>query len=233
MGDDWAPLDEHESAAQIDALLTLARARRWSRAVDLGCGAGRTTIPLARAGVRVLGVDRDPGALRALNEAARAAGVDPLVLALAHDFTGPDSDAFAWVDGGRPDAALLLGNTLMEVHDVQAAVRLFSALRGALAPGGILVVDNLPRDVWRDVADGAWQEGVSEDGRWQMVWAEGDAVVALRRDDDVDPDDWTVREHDRKVRLWSLGSLRLLALSSGLRGPDPDASGALLVFGTT
>jgi hypothetical protein len=66
-----------------------------------------------------------------------------------------------------------------------------------------------------------------------MVWSVGDEVVALRRGDAVDPEDWEVREDDRRFRLWSMGSLRLLALSSGWGGPEVDRSGALLVFGTT
>ena len=74
--------------------------------------------------------------------------------------------------------------------------------------------------MWDDVAEGAWVTGVSEDGSWQMIWASGDAVIALRRDDRVDPDDWEIREDDRLLRLWSAGELALLAEASGWGTPE-------------
>ena len=118
----------------------------------------------------------------------------------------------------------------MHFHDVEAAAALMRRLREALDGPGWFAIDNFVVDVWRDVAEGNWQEGVSDDAGWQMVWASGDEAVALRRGDAVDPEDWTFRERDSALRLWSLGSLRLLALSSGWRGPDADPTGALLVF---
>lgn len=226
-GDDWSPLDEGESAVQIEALLDLCAARGWTRIVDIGCGDGRVAVPLAEAGVRVLALDTDLEAIHAVGahglahiEARRADALDPAC-------------PFVFSDGSRAQAAVVLGHTLMEFHDVGRAADLFARLRAALEPDGAIVVDNAPRDVWRDVAEGAWQEGVSEDGAWQMVWAEGDALVAMRRGSEVDDEDWQVREGDRLLRLWSLGALRLLALASGWAEPREDRSGALLVFGTT
>lgn len=224
--DDWSPLSDVESAVQIEAVLALCAERGWSRVIDLGCGDGRVAIPLAEAGVRVLAIDRDAAAIRAVAKAH--SGVEAC---RADMLSG--ACTFVFDDGSRADAAVLLGNTLMEIHEVERARELFLRLRDALAPGGAIVIDNFVRDVWADVAEGAWQEGVSEDGEWQMVWSEGDEVIALRRGSEVDGEDWEVRESDRRLRLWSLGSLRLLALSSGWEGSSEDRSGALLVFGTT
>ncbi len=42
--------------------------------LDLACGRGRHALAVAAAGARVLGLDRDPDALRALAAAARAGG---------------------------------------------------------------------------------------------------------------------------------------------------------------
>jgi len=47
------------------------------RALDLGCGAGRASIYLARLGWEVDGVDFIPRAIELANERARAAGVSP------------------------------------------------------------------------------------------------------------------------------------------------------------
>lgn len=47
---------------------------RWARApgqaLDLGCGAGRDSLALLRAGWQVVALDRDPHALAALQEQA-------------------------------------------------------------------------------------------------------------------------------------------------------------------
>lgn len=224
--DDWSPLSEVESAVQIEALLALCAEGGWSRVLDLGSGDGRVARPLGDEGVRVLAIDRNRGAIeRVKSECA-------LVEARQGDFLRTECDLL-FSDGACADAALLLGNTLMEIHDVERARGLFARLREAIKPGGAIVIDNFVLDVWADVAEGAWREGVSEDGEWQMVWTEGDEVIALRRGDEVDPEGWEVRESDRLLRLWSMGSLRLLGLSSGWTGPVADRSGALLVFGTT
>lgn len=224
--DDWAPLSDVESAVQIEAVLALCAERGWERVLDLGCGDGRVAGPLAECGIRVLAIDCDGEAVAGVRRAG--GGVE----AREGDFLDGGCD-LTFGDGARADAALVLGNTLMEIHDVERARALFLRLCEAVAPGGAIVIDNFVRDVWADVAEGAWQEGVSEDGQWQMVWSDGDEVIALRRGSGVDENDWEVRESDRRLRLWSLGSLRLLGLSSGWGGPREDRSGALLVFGTT
>ena len=230
--DDWSPLDEAESAVQIESLLDLCARRGWTRVLDLGCGSGRIALPLAEAGIRVLAIDEDAAALRVLEDAAQELGVAERIECVRADFLD-DAATLRFADGECADAAAFLGNTLLEIHEVERAVELFTRARSALAEGGAIVVDHFVGDIWADVAEGAWQEGVSEDGAWQMVWSIGDEVVALRRGEAVDPDDWEVRERDRRFRLWSLGSVRLLAMASGWGGPEVDRSGALLLFGTT
>ncbi len=230
--DDWSPLDEAESAVQIESLLALCDQRGWKRVTDLGCGAGRIALPLAQAGLSVLAIDHDAAALTELQIAAESEGLAHRIECVHADFLD-NGAALRFADGSRAQAATLLGNTLMEIHEVERAAAFFRRVRAALDADGALVIDNFVGDIWADVAEGAWQEGVSEDGAWQMVWSIGDAVVALRRDGEVDPDAWEVREQDRRFRLWSTGSLRLLAMASGWEGPQVDRSGALLVFGTT
>lgn len=219
--DDWLPLDDETHALQLRALDELCRREGVERAIDLGCGDGRVARAMQR--VRVLGLDIDPGALSAIS------ADDPRVetrLADALDASTP----LVFGDSSRAQGAWCLGNTFLEFHDVARAAAMMRRLREALDPPGWLAIDNFVADIWRDVAEGNWQEGVSDDDQWQMVWAPGDEIVALRRGPRVDPDDWSIREHDRLLRLWSLGSLRLLALSSGWTAPEPDPTGALLLF---
>ncbi len=228
--DDWFPLDQEEHDRQLAALLALlglARDRESAeplRVLDLGAGSGRVARPLAEAGHDVLAVDRDPGALEACaGEGVRRREVD---------FLDPEADLSH--PGGALDAALCLGHTFMLLVDPRAALGLLRRLRAQMKPGALLVIDAFPRPLWADVADGAWATGVSEDGRWQLIWAPtGDNVLALRHGETVDPDDYSIRPSDTLLRLWSMGELALLAAGSGFGDPGEDPSGALVTLERT
>ena len=56
------------------ALQELVRAPR-ARVLDVGCGAGRNAVPMARAGCRVLGTDLSWPMLEAATTRAKAEGV--------------------------------------------------------------------------------------------------------------------------------------------------------------
>ncbi len=206
--DDWFPLSPEEHAAQTHAVLSLL-GEAGKRVVDLGAGGGRLAGPMIERGHEVLAIDRDPEALAACAAlGAQTRGGDLL----------DDATDLSFGDGA--DAALLLGGTLMEIVDPLAALRLLRRAREVVRPGGWLALDGGLLDVWDDVSEGAWVTGVSEDGAWQMIWAPGDSVVALRRGDRVDPEDWEIGEDDRLLRLWSAGDLALLAEAAGWGTPE-------------
>lgn len=75
--DDYAPFYDWENAQTLgrrDVAFwrTIAR-RTGGRVLELGCGTGRVTLPLARAGVRLVGVDRSaPMLLRAQRRISRS-----------------------------------------------------------------------------------------------------------------------------------------------------------------
>ncbi len=54
------------------AMFAAARFAAPGQAVDLGCGAGRDVLPLLAQGWQVLGIDKEPSAIAALNQAAPA-----------------------------------------------------------------------------------------------------------------------------------------------------------------
>ena len=216
---EWFPLDPDEHERQRAWLLG-ALAPGPSRVIDLGAGGGRLAGPLAGAGHDVLAIDTDPAALGA----CAAAGARPR----RADLLDPGADLAH--PAGPADAALCLGNTLMLLTDTAAVLAFVRRLRDALAPGAFLAIDDFPVWVWREVAEGMWQEGTSEDGSMQCVWGRADGVLAFRAGDDVDESSWEVREGDRPLRLWSMGGLRLLGAASGFSGPEeaPDASLVLM-----
>jgi 2-polyprenyl-3-methyl-5-hydroxy-6-metoxy-1,4-benzoquinol methylase len=100
-----------------------------ARVADLGCGAGWSTIALARAYPRadIVGVDNDPASIEDARGHARTAGVRAR-------FEVADARALA---AGAPFDLVLL---LEALHDMAQPVAVLAALRSALAPGGAVVI---------------------------------------------------------------------------------------------
>jgi SAM-dependent methyltransferase len=223
---DWLdpdrPLDPGRDRAQVDGLLArLGPSPR--RVVDLGCGAGRTLVPLAVAGHEVTGLDRRPDALERCAAALRAAGRAARLLEA--DFTEP------WpIAAGTADLVCCLGNTFMTVHDVDVAVEVLARAATALLPGGAVALDDLAGEFWPELGEGRWTSGLAPDGSAQLVWADDDAVFTLRTGADVDEEAWSLRPGDRRFRLWTTGSLRLAARAAGLSAPRRVPETCLLVM---
>ena len=221
--EDWSPLDPAEHQRQLASLRRRLAGRGSPRVLDLGCGAGRLAEPLTRAGCRVLGVD--------LDEAAIAACSNIGIQMLKGDAFGSGASADrTWrtiSKRGPYDAALCLGNTFLLVWKPEDGRTLFKRAAANLRRGGILVLDDFS-SLWREVAEGNWQEGVSPDGKTQLVWADNDNVLALRRGRAVNRGSWRVQRSDQPMRLWSMGELTLLAKGAGFK--PPRVSGGLSVF---
>lgn len=213
------PLEPQEHLQQVAALREMLP-HSACRVLDLGCGAGRTLVPLVTDGHQVIGVDRDPAALdrcrRALGDAAAST---VLINGDMLQFSEP-----IWRDPSRGitahapyDAVCCLGNTLMMVTDLAQGAALFRGVARVLVEGGCFVIDDFPRTMWRELTEGNWLEGISEDGSMQMIWRPGESIFALRMGDDVRPDDWSMHADEPVYRLWDYGILDFLAAQAGLR----------------
>jgi ubiquinone/menaquinone biosynthesis C-methylase UbiE len=104
--------------------------------IDVPCGYGRHTIALARAGYRVVGVDRSQ---TLLDEAKRRAGHDrwpKLVRADYRELPMPDE---------RFDAAFNLFTSLGYLGD-EGDTKVLEEIRRVLKPGGRLVLETMHRD---------------------------------------------------------------------------------------
>jgi len=222
---EWIPFDEDDTETQI-AGVAAAIGAPPKRVLDLGCGDGRTMIPLLRRGYDVCGVDRDPQAIAACRARARDAGlrIDDHDLKIADFFDPVEIHEPIW------DCVLLLGNTLMTVVSRRDLTRMFESAFSACAPIGMLVVDDFPFSCWREIAEGRWQEGMSDDGSLQLLWQPGEAIFALRRGSEADPDDWLIRESDRLCRVWSWSDLCEVARACGFAAADCDRAHQILVF---
>jgi SAM-dependent methyltransferase len=105
----------------------------WPRglAVDLGCGSGFQSIPLAEAGYRVLGIDF----CSALIDELRSRQGDLPIRAVQDDLTnfGRHCDA-------APALIVCMGDTLTHLTSVESVSALFREAARVLAPGGRLVL---------------------------------------------------------------------------------------------
>jgi predicted O-methyltransferase YrrM len=102
-----------------------------ARIADIGCGAGWSTIALARAypAAAVLGVDVDEPSIQAANANAEAAGVADRVRSTV-------ADAQALIDLGPFDAAFAFEC----VHDMARPVEVLAAIHDAVRPDGLVVI---------------------------------------------------------------------------------------------
>ena len=115
----------------LERELIAATIVRGGRLLDVGCGAGREALGLARAGYRVVGIDLSPGMIAAAREAAARAGLD--IQFRAQSLTELDDP------GGTYDGAYIAA----ALHHVPGRARRVEALRRvwrALVPGGGLVL---------------------------------------------------------------------------------------------
>lgn len=132
-----ADVDYAAWAADLHAHITARlpeRAERGQpiRLVDCACGTGNVTIPLARMGYAVTGMDRSPDMLGVASEKAMAMG-------LRIPFVENDMRAFALHRPADVVTACCDGvNYLDGPADVQA---FFAAANRALRPGGLLLFD--------------------------------------------------------------------------------------------
>jgi SAM-dependent methyltransferase len=154
-------LDLVDEPGDLDLYLALA-ARMDRPILELAAGSGRLSVPLARAGYHITGVDLDPAMLHRARARARAAGdlvADRLTLVEADliDLRLPAAEAFG--------LAVIALNSLLLLPTRAAQQAAFRTLAAHLSPGGLAVVD-----VWIPDAD----ELSRFDGRISLEWVRRD-----------------------------------------------------------
>ena len=100
--------------------------------LELACGTGRLTIPIAQTGVEIVGLDLSPSMLGHARTKAEAAG-------LKIEFMEGDCREF---DLGRKFALIFMAfNSMQHLHDYESLAALFRNVRKHLAEGGRFVFD--------------------------------------------------------------------------------------------
>jgi len=218
---DWLPMDEEQSKLQVDSILTLLGSTPLD-VVDVGCGDGRLLIPLAVAGHNVVGIDIDPQGISACASQCAQLDVD------AELIDGNIFDVFPLAR--KVDAIVCCGQTFMLFSEVEEAVEVLRMFRKSLHKGGMVILDDIPGDLWQEVSQGRWANGVNEDASLQLVWEANDAVFTIREGEQVRADLWELQENDQRLRLWTMGALRLAASLAELSVPEVRVAGAILVM---
>lgn len=142
--------DERQGKAEEQALnaARLSGCPEGGDLLDVPCGFGRHSVPLARAGYRVVGVDRSQALLA---DAQRRAGVErwpKLIRADYRELPLPDASF---------DAAVNLFTSLGYLGDEQDTHALAEIGR-VLRPGGRLVIEAMHRDLLvRAFVEREWQ----------------------------------------------------------------------------
>jgi len=127
--------------------------------VELGVGTGRIAVPIATAGVHVIGIDTSRGMLEVCGERAVAAGVANLVELRVGDLAAPP------VAGPVP-LVLCPFRAYLHLEDDGARLAALEAARALLAPDGRLAFDVFApgrddveetHDRWLEREPGIWE----------------------------------------------------------------------------
>jgi SAM-dependent methyltransferase len=131
--DDWYA-DVTDVEATVGRVLELAGG--GGRVLELGVGTGRLAVPMATAGLRVVGIDASAAMLAKLGERDPAGQVQAVLGDMTEEL--PD---------GPFDAVLIAYNTIFNLLGEQDQPRLFQRVADRLGPVGVFVVEAFVPDV--------------------------------------------------------------------------------------
>jgi SAM-dependent methyltransferase len=137
----------------IDVLVEAFGLSARDLVVDLGCGTGQLTLPVARRVRAVAGMDPEPDMLRRARQAARDAGVSNVSWMLGAD---TDLSALPGLFGEKSIGAVTIGQALHWMGHEE----LFRVAGPLLRPGGGIAVVTNGTPLW--LQHSAWSGGLRE-----------------------------------------------------------------------
>ena len=202
--DDYAAFYDWENAQTLDRRDVHFWRRMASRAkgsvLELGCGTGRVTIPVARAGARIVGVDRSSEMLSYARRRAKRARLGQRV---------------SWIRGDirclpfRPSARFNLVmapygilQSLVRESDLKATL---ASVAGVLSTGGIFGVDLVPDlPVWKEYREKVRFRGARRGGKSRITLIETVRQERAKRLTIFDQKYVEQRGGQRRMRRFSL-----------------------------
>jgi SAM-dependent methyltransferase len=155
----------------VDFYVTEAR-NAGGPVIELGVGTGRVAVPVARAGVRVIGVDDSEPMLDVCRARAEEAGVTELLDLRLGDLRRPPVTE-------RVALVICPFRALLHIESDAERLQALRAVRGLLVPGGRFVFDVFaPSREDIDETQGRWLE--REPGIWERAdWDLEQRVLTL------------------------------------------------------
>jgi SAM-dependent methyltransferase len=218
----------------VDRLVEVLGLGAGSRVLDLGCGSGQLTLPLARRVGVVIGADPEPDMLRLGRRAGLAAGLDNVAWLLAAD---SDLGALGTLLGDGTLAAITIGCAFHWM----GCLALFARARTLLRPGGLVAVITNGSADWEQ--DTLWAQVLREKLAAEFhrpvrgetgtdVDSQQTVVVALTAAGFTGLDETVVEYREERTAEELIGSLYSAMSASSIerlrgRGFDADLAGAL------
>lgn len=171
--------DEYWASGRAQATEADAYAKPGDTVIDFACGDGRITLPLAKAGYRVIAVDSSQAMLKRTAANAEAEG-------LTIETIQSDGSDLA-VKLGKRKADLILARAVLIHHDYAGVEKIVNGLSKALKKGGNLIADwpvGQPgqRDTWISVT--VWEPShrfsVAERAGFQAVRLANEPSIWLK-----------------------------------------------------
>ena len=209
--DDWYA-DTFDTEGAAATLTALAGA---GPVLELGVGTGRLALPLAEAGLTVVGLDASPAMFERLAAKPGAAGVHTVLADMAE--VGPAvSVAGAGIPATGYGLVFSAYNTFLNLDTEDAQRRCLAGCAALLAPDGAVVIEAYvpapPEDVPRTSLDVA---RVTTDAV-VLTATEHDPVAQVVTGQHVELRDGTVRLRPWRVRYLTPEQLDALAAAAGL-----------------
>ncbi|MCH7698435.1 MAG: methyltransferase domain-containing protein [Chloroflexi bacterium] len=129
--------EAERAAGQVDFIAKCLELPEGARVLDLCCGWGRLSIPLAQRGYRVTGLDLSKYHIRLAKKAAKLADVD---------IEWVNADMRKVPGRARYDAVMNCFTSFAYLETEAEDQRVLDGIRRALKPGGVFFIDTMNHD---------------------------------------------------------------------------------------
>jgi ubiquinone/menaquinone biosynthesis C-methylase UbiE len=202
--DSYADFYDWENAQTLDRRDVRFWQRMAARArgavLELGCGTGRVTLPVARAGAHVVGIDRSSEMIGHALRRARRGRIKGHVSWLRGDIRALPFRTSTRFDLVMAPYGIL--QSLVRESDLKATL---ASVERVLAPGGVFGVDLVPDlPVWQEYRNKVRFRGFRRGGKSRISLVESVRQDRAKRQTIFDQEYIEQRGRERKSRQFSL-----------------------------